>query len=379
MKILSLLRSNTIFYLILCLLFCITLFFVHLILTEVVRTPGVSRASIYIKPAATTTETLPEPLVVVEPNTISFLGDIMLARSVELLMNEHGADYPFKNVPDIASSSAFIVANFEAAIPSLHEQTPSGGMRFSVSSTAIPYLAKSGITHVSLANNHSLDYGRSAFTQAKNILTSSGIVSFGQADSVSTSSVTYLTVGSTTQAVIAIHTLFSAPDDAILRELLEEMSRQSDVQIAYIHWGEEYSLVHTNAQEKFATRLVALGVDIIIGHHPHVTEDIQIINGVPVFYSLGNFIFDQYFSTAVQEGFVLQLSIAADQFLFTILPITSIGTRSQPRLMNESEREVFLSGLAARSDQTLSDSIKTGKLILSRPLATTPKNSTISR
>ncbi len=319
--------------------------------------------------AATTTENIFP--------TITFTGDIMLARSVELWMNNNGMDYPFSNVPALVSSSSAVVSNFESAISEIHVKTPPLAMRFSVDEKLIPALYKSGVTHVSLANNHSLDYGQSAYRNTRSVLAANNIVSFGHSTTLSTSSITYVKAGSTTVSIIAIHTLFVPPNPVILSNLVSYMKKTSDIQLAFIHWGTEYKSTHDTAQAALSNYLVTLGIDAIIGHHPHVVEDVQLIGDVPVFYSLGNFIFDQYFSVPVQNGLVLRLDIATSTLAFKLIPVTSIGTHGQPRAMNSTERETFLANLATKSAPALVNSIKAGNVILPIPLVKTTEDSII--
>lgn len=297
------------------------------------------------------------------PSAIMFLGDIMLGRSVELWMNDQGVGYPFQNLPAIIGSSSVVIANFEASIPVEHKPTPSGNMRFSINESFIPPLFAAGITHVSLANNHTLDYGEAGFRHTKKVLSDNRISSFGHSTIIATSSRMYTTVGTQRIGVLALHTLFVQPDTSKIAPLLEEMSTHSDRQIVYIHWGTEYETTHSDEQETLARTLIALGADAIIGHHPHVVQDIDVIDGVPVFYSLGNFIFDQYFSQDVQVGLALSLRESNQTLFFDIIPVTSIPNRSQPQLMNATETVAFLTHVAKRSNPALNIQINAGTLI----------------
>lgn len=306
----------------------------------------------------------PTPIIITESPILTVVGDIMLARSVELSMISNGGTYPFKYTKTIFGSSTAVLANFEAAIPLVHKITPPNITRFSVSPFYLTDLATAGVTHVSLANNHSFDYGAVAFNNTANQLQSAGISTFGNPDTITSSSISYVTLGDYTIGIIGLHAVYKYPDEALLKETLAELSANSDFQVVYVHWGTEYVSTHSQSQETLATSLVSFGADTIIGHHPHVVQDIQLINGVPVFYSLGNFIFDQYFSTEVQEGLVLQLSLAVDNFIVALTPVSSSKSRSQPQLMEVDQAATFLANLAAKSDSSLSESIKTGNLIL---------------
>jgi poly-gamma-glutamate synthesis protein (capsule biosynthesis protein) len=118
----------------------------------------------------------------------------------------------------------------------------------------------------------------------------------------------------------------------------------------YVHWGNEYELKHSEQQEALAHYVIDSGIDAVIGHHPHVVQDIEIYNGKPIFYSLGNFIFDQYFSGDVQTGLVVKVYIQKDTITYTLVPISSIGRASQPYIMPIEQKTTFLSMLAGTGE-----------------------------
>lgn len=99
---------------------------------------------------------------------------------------------------------------------------------------------------------------------------------------------------------------------------------------------------------------------MIIGHHPHVVQEIEEYNGKYIFYSLGNFIFDQYFSKDTQEGLLVQVTLEDEKLSYTLLPVKSV--RSQPMLMEGEEKQAFLDALAKRSSKTILQHVATGKL-----------------
>ena len=297
--------------------------------------------------------------------TIGFAGDVMLARNVENLMRDHGGDYPYRGKVFASSSPGFLVANFEASVPEVHQKTPSGAFQFSVETKYLRFLAEAGFTHVSLANNHTLDHGGLAYKHTRMALDEVGVESFGHATIVSTSSLTYLSQGSTTVAIVGIHTLFSKIVDQDLKAVMAEAKAKSDWQIAYVHWGNEYVELPNAEQTALAQRLVDLGVDLIVGHHPHVIQKIDSIEGVPVFYSLGNFIFDQYFSRAVQEGLVLLVHFSEGKMhQIELLPVTSRYSRSQPHLMKQEEKQKTLDYISKISSESIQLDIVDGVLKL---------------
>jgi gamma-polyglutamate biosynthesis protein CapA len=290
---------------------------------------------------------------------ISFTGDVMLGRQVEEFITLYGVDYPTRSRGDYFASSSAVVVNFESAMAMPHQKTPNGGMRFSVAVPSLDVLESIGVTHASLANNHSLDYGTVGYQGAIAALGNVGITTFGHATRVSSSSITFIPHGTSSIAIIGISTLFSTPSLSDLTNIFATAVASSTQQIVYIHWGNEYELMHSATQESFAKKLVAAGADLIIGHHPHVTQDIGIIDGVPVLYSLGNFIFDQYFSSAVQTGYSVDVYLTSTSTQLKLRPHTR-AERAQPRAMTASESAVFFAALAGRSNATLTDQIKAG-------------------
>lgn len=296
-------------------------------------------------------------------DSIVFVGDIMLARDVEKKLALFGTTYPFAAIKDKLYAKT-TVGNFEAAIPAVHKPTESFKMVFSVATQNLDALVDGGITHLSLANNHSLDHGVAAYANTITSLTDRHFVPFGHATQVSTSSVKYVEVDGQKVALIAIGAVFGYPLESAWKPVVEAAASSSDLQVVYIHWGDEYEIVHNDKQEAFAHSLIDSGVDLIVGHHPHVVQDIERYHGKLIFYSLGNFIFDQYFSQAVQEGLILELSKEKSGWQVAIEPVESKTVRIQPRVMNDMDKSVFLSQLASRSDSGLLKEILDGSLSL---------------
>ncbi len=278
-------------------------------------------------------------------DTILFVGDIMMGRHVENLIEEFGEDYPFRNVMQLFESHTITVGNFEGVVSEEHSKTPSMVMRFSVRDTYLTYLTWLGFDVLSLANNHSLDYGHSALSYTRLLCKGVQLSCIGSPTGIDESSATVVTVGQTKVGIISLHTLYSEPSDDALFPELEKLTEESDIQIAYIHWGNEYELKHNRGQELFAQKLIDHGIDAVIGHHPHVIQDIDIYSSKPIFYSLGNFVFDQYFSTDVQEGIGVQMIIADDVVSYQLIPFKS--TKSQPDYMSEEEVQVLYSRIFA--------------------------------
>ena len=306
-------------------------------------------------------------------DSLVLVGDVMLARNVEVLMRRETASYPFEGLTltTLAPNSA-IVGNFESAMATPHIMTKALQMKFSVDETFLPALKAAGFTHMSQANNHSFDYDTKGFAYTGRALDRQSIAAFGNSSEITKSSITYVDSDFGTVALVGINASAHIPRPQEFAAVLDEASKYSSMQIVYIHWGTEYETMHSIAQELLAKELVAAGADLIVGHHPHVVQDVDIIDGVVVFYSLGNYIFDQYFSQEVQEGLVLALSLDETPVVM-LVPVSSGAELSKPAPMEPQLHSQFLDSLAERSDPLLQENIKKGVIPLRLGVATSTK------
>lgn len=301
----------------------------------------------------------------VQKNAIRFVGDIMLARDVERKMQQYGDFYPLSRLPALKENS-YLVGNFEAAIPVVHTPTKDLHFSFSVDEKYIYSLKNYGFTHLGLANNHSFDFGKNDFIHTVDTLNASSLIPFGDPTQLSSSSISLFSMGSSTVAVVGVYAVDTVPTDSEIQSVLDIATAESDLQFVYIHWGTEYSLVHSSSQNILAHKLIDAGADVIIGHHPHVVQDIEVYKNKVIFYSLGNFIFDQYFSDDVQKGLMLDFSQTPDTLTFSLIPISSLNSRTAPQLMTGYEKDIFMSQLSNNSDTALAEMITDGVITLRR-------------
>ncbi len=284
-----------------------------------------------IKPI-TVTQLLQSKLV--DTSTYLFFGDMMLGRNVENIMDAKGDEYVLANVAGIIDhataglktspkESLAIIGNLEGPILTDHVRTPSMGFQFSFPTRVTAVLKSAGFTHLSIANNHSRDWGVEGEQETSRHLREVGIVPMVHASSTVVGKVQIITADDVSRTVNPVQ-LCGLVDPELFSVL-------------YIHWGEEYIRTSNTRQHEITTALTDCGIDAIIGHHPHVTQTItEGTNTSPiVFYSLGNFIFDQYFSTDVQRGVVVGMRLSKDKVTFMTFPI--VIDRSVPRLMREDE------------------------------------------
>lgn len=282
-------------------------------------------------------------------STLFVTGDVMLARHVEALINKNGLAYTYKSLDIFKTNPAYVLINFESAILEIHKKTPNFAMRFSTDRNFVPALREAGVTHAGLANNHTFDYGSEGFTFAQKTLSQSSLISFGNPNTINASGTTIINLANKKIGVLAVNALYGISSTIDLKAVLEKLNEESDLQIIYVHWGEEYQSRPSAEQRKLAENFIKLGADLIIGHHPHVVQSIEIIDDVPVFFSLGNFIFDQYFSDDVQNGLVLRLDASESELNILPLAFTSLDSHGAPKLMDEKPLQQFIKKIASFS------------------------------
>ncbi len=287
--------------------------------------------------------------------TMLFVGDIFLGRAVERLTEEYGDHYPFLKTADLIRNADIAVGNFEGSVPEIHVPTPSMGFVFSINTRFFPILEATGFDILSLANNHAYDYGFAGFTHTRTVCAETDIVCTGHPHNLPEYATTSVLLGTTTVGILSIHALVSLENSELIASV--QSMEQNEMNIAYIHWGTEYERIHSQSQETLAHLLIDAGIDAVIGHHPHVVQDIEVYKDRPIFYSLGNFVFDQYFSEDVMRGIGVNLTISDTTLTYAVIPFESATLRSQPRVLEDTARETFISGLTVTKEGTSTTTI----------------------
>ena len=294
-----------------------------------------------------------------EPNTILFLGDIMLGRYVEKKMEQYGDEYSFQKIQSFLASSAYVVANLEGPIPVIHVPTPSQKFQFSFKARVAPLLSRMNISALSLANNHGDDWGKDGWLNTKKVLNSSSIKTFGYSQTT-IDDIYEISIDGKTVVVFGINMVVDRWDSEKAIEVTKQVRalHPEAYLIAFLHWGNEYTHNQNKYQIDFAHSLIDNGVSAVLGTHPHVIQGIEVYKEKLIFYSLGNFIFDQYFSQDVQDGYVVKMKNINNQIIFELIPYVS--EVSQPKVADEVNKKRILEYLADISSEALRDTIRKG-------------------
>jgi poly-gamma-glutamate capsule biosynthesis protein CapA/YwtB (metallophosphatase superfamily) len=284
-------------------------------------------------------------------------GDVFLGRSVERWQALSPANDPFVGLTSTFARYQYTLINFEAAVPAVHQPTPDFQFQFSVASTALPQLAQAGVTHASLANNHSNDFGPAAYQHTRQVLAAIGVMPVGHPQTVATTSLVSVETELGLVAMVTVNAVGVTPDVAAVSNFLEPVRANHELVVVVPHWGEEYTTELSLTQRTLRDVFVAGGVDVVLGHHPHVLQPVEQVEDTLIVYSLGNTIFDQFFSNEVQTGLLVGLGYHNRKLALRLYPISSIDSRYQPQLLTGRAGTEALLKLANLSDPALREAI----------------------
>lgn len=258
----------------------------------------------------------PEP-VVDDLVTILLTGDVMLGRTVnENTLRSGHPDWPFLYVKDVMQSADITYINLEGPLIKDCEQTNSG-MKFCGDIRNVEGLASAGVDVASVANNHSLNYGPSGLAETLDGLGKSGISQVG-AGSLPTviERKGHKYIFLSFNDIGRFYGINQADPDSISSQI-KKAKELGGLVIVSFHFGNEYESVPTSRQIQFAHLSVDSGADLVIGAHPHWVQTKETYLGKPIYYSLGNFVFDQEWSDGTKNGLVLRLTFRGNKLIST--------------------------------------------------------------
>ena len=287
--------------------------------------------------------------------SMQFVGDVMLDRGVRAKMQQSGVDYPWREVSRFLSGTHLTIANLEGPIgeqASIATQEPPFNFLFDPSSIKA---MKEQVDVVSLANNHTDDFGSEAEESTQDILNQLGVNWFGNAHSAKP--VYRIDQDGFALSLVGYHEFGTSIEE--VKRVVEEESALHRFVIVFPHWGNEYIQAPQEHQRELATQLIASGADLIIGSHPHVVQGIELIDGVPVIYSLGNFVFDQGFDQT-NVGMMAGVLLHNDRVTIQLSPVSTVN--SQPIPLPDGQAQRFFQSLSALSAPELRTDLLDGSL-----------------
>ncbi len=304
-------------------------------------------------------------------------GDILLDRGVyqTIRVNGKGVDFPFDGgtaeitghtccsafgweqpvtrrtgnagaMRELIEGADIAIANFENPAPDRVRWHTSGTV-FSADPGIIDGLVNAGIDYVSLANNHIGDAGDAGILQTIDNLEERGLAYSGAGkDARAARKPAMLEAGGMTVAVLgydAIASYYSATDDdagssrlsltRVRNDIKRARTDGADVVIVFPHWGTEYRATPFAAQQRLARAIVDAGADMIIGNHAHWAAAMEVYEGKPIWYALGNFVFDQTWSEPTMEGITLELTFHGRELVQARMRPHIILDKAQPNFL----------------------------------------------
>jgi poly-gamma-glutamate synthesis protein (capsule biosynthesis protein) len=290
------------------------------------------------------------------------VGDVMMGKIAQSFIHEQGLDYPFARVRNELSKHDIAFANLEAPISSRGREKVKKMYRLRVNPAAARALVPSGLDVVSLANNHMMDFGETALADTVKHLDSWRIKHAGGGADLEEAREPARFVAAGTEVVfLAYCAWYPAPiharkdragvaplDRDLILEDIRKHKREDNVVLVSLHWGVQHTDRATRGQVRLAHDIIDTGADAILGHHPHRPQEVEIYNGGPIAYSLGNFLFG-YYNKIYRNNIALVLEFEGSSLASArILPIAGKNgrIRFQPHVLTGGEGLAVLKHVA---------------------------------
>ncbi len=269
--------------------------------------------------------------------TIIFGGDMQFDRWIRTVTARRGGAFIFDGLRAELQSADLVVANLEGPItdnPSVSETSTEGSHDnyvFTFPPETATLLKQEHIGPVNIGNNHILNFNESGVRQTRAYLDRAGIESIGSPLTGDVRTVVR-DIRGTDIAFVNYNQFVTQGREKAFSDLAE-VKEQADFIVVYTHWGKEYEGV-TLEMKALAHEFIDAGADLVIGSHPHVIQEREEYRGKHIYYSLGNFIFDQYFRPETQAGLLVRATFdpATDTIVTEDIPI-HLRTNGQTELM----------------------------------------------
>lgn len=284
---------------------------------------------------------IPLLLLLADSLVVLFTGDLLLDRGVRPIAEKKGVEYLLEGVREETKRADAVVVNMECPLTDV--ATPLAKKYiFRADTRWAKDLKKAGVTHAALANNHTNDQGYQGIEQTVKSLRQAGIVTMGAGLTAEERIQPVLIEKNGIRVALFNAVLFSlenwttpthrwAPcqiDAKVMAQAIRSYRQQhpTDYIVAVLHWGLEFQKSPSLQQLLAARLLTSAGANAIVGHHPHVIQQPSYVDGKPVFYSLGNFVFDQHQPEA-RKAQLARLVFKGDSLSVTTLDIDIIQCR----------------------------------------------------
>ena len=288
-----------------------------------------------------------------KPVSLIAVGDISYSRGVgRVVRYKNDINYPFANVKDYFKTADIVLADLETPITPGRE-IMDGEMVFRSNPGTEKALKEAGISMVSLANNHTPDFGDKGLIDTFTYLTQAGIDYIGAGENIDKANtplkiekngIKFAFLAYNDSGVVPKN--YEATDNTAgtafmdiekMTQTVEKAKNYSDIVVVVMHSGTEYESKPNQTQVNFARSAIDSGADLVIGGHPHVVQTAELYKGKYIFYSLGNFILDQMWSLETRQGIIIKATFNKTSAEKIELVPTIIENYSQPRMAKPEE------------------------------------------
>lgn len=261
---------------------------------------------------------------------VCFTGDVLLDRGVRTQIEKRGADYLLDSVAPVFQSADATVVNLECPVTT-RVSPVNKRFIFRADPEWMPALRQAGITHAAMANNHTVDQGYKGLEDTYTHLIANHITPIGYGNSQHEACQPVfirrngIEIALFNSVLLPLENWVYLEDEkgvcqATVNTLVEYIQKLKKERpecyiVTMLHWGVEYHAHPTPFQRGDAYRLIDAGTDVVIGHHPHVIQQEEIYKDKPIFYSLGNFVFDQTKPETVQSV-IVQITFGPQRFSY---------------------------------------------------------------
>jgi poly-gamma-glutamate capsule biosynthesis protein CapA/YwtB (metallophosphatase superfamily) len=278
---------------------------------------------------------------------IQAAGDVMLGGRWELQMAQDGYFHPFQRIAPELKKGDITLVNLEAPLTGRGTEFTDKKYRFRVKPSAVAALKKAGITTVTLANNHSMDYGAVGLQDTLQQLDKAGIGHVGAGENLAAARKAMVYDIRGTKVALLGYSLtlpqeFWAGEkragtapllEKLVKEDIAAARKQASIVIVTAHWGEEGTTRLREYQPRLARMMIDSGADAVIGHHPHILQGVEKYKRGIIFYSLGNFAF-AHKSRIADRTLLVRLRFDGDKRTAELLPVNilhrEVGFQATP-------------------------------------------------
>lgn len=273
---------------------------------------------------------------------LAFVGDVALNYSIATDMEALAAgkprkglaaDFPFTHVAERLRAADLAVGNLECVLSTKGELS-TWHKPFRCPLVGVSVMKGAGLDLVSVANNHSFDFGREGFFDMLKNLDEGGLGSFGRGFRVEAPHEPEEPVVRTVRGVrVGVLGYYFADDRKLAREVTAARAR-ADLVVVYVHWGSEKVSDPTEEQRRQARVAIDAGADLVVGSHVHVLQPTEVYRGKLVAYGLGNFVFmGMTHEERFRRGAVLEVTLSRERLeAFELVP-TRIDDHGAPHVL----------------------------------------------